>query len=160
MGTVHSVSCSAIVLVVTIMCFTGAVPVFGRGAVPPPPPLVGLGSSGEWLGSGPIFGFDDPLGQDFYPGGSGSGGGTNGFEFDPTSGSGGSGSTSNNCITCKCYRWVESKRDCDPTCACELSVRSPVRGKSYKGYCATAVRQRDAGYGCCQYTQACYGIYP
>ena len=45
---------------------------WGRGAIPPPPPFTG-GNVGEWLGNGPIFGFDD---------GGGPGGGWGGGYYD------------------------------------------------------------------------------
>ncbi len=60
---------------------------FSRGQIPPPPPFTG-GNIGAWLGSGPIFGFED---------GGGANGGWGGSYFEPGgwggwgSGAGGSG---------------------------------------------------------------------
>lgn len=49
-----------------------------RGEFPPPPPFTG-GNIGDWLGSGPIFGFEPPRpGHPWTGGGYGSGGGANG----------------------------------------------------------------------------------
>ncbi len=45
-----------------------------RGEIPPPPPFMG-GNVGDWLGSGPIFGFEGGLGNPWTGGGFGSGGG-------------------------------------------------------------------------------------
>lgn len=50
-----------------------------RGQTPPPPPFIG-GSSGDWLGSGPIFGFEVPnVKNPFAGGGIGSGGANGGW---------------------------------------------------------------------------------
>lgn len=56
-----------------------------RGEIPPPPPYTG-GNAGDWLGSGPVFGFEVPsLGNPWKGGGLGAGGGNS----DPYGGSGG-----------------------------------------------------------------------
>src|SRR4051812_42320913 len=82
---------------------------FSRGAVPPPPPDLGLGNAGDWLGSGPIFGMKTPYGND-WPGYSG---GTSSFGFDPgdpssggTGGNGSEGQEATNCETCRCMRFI------------------------------------------------------
>jgi hypothetical protein len=62
----------------------GAGPCHGRGQIPPPPPFSG-GNAGDWLGSGPIFGFDTPTGPGFNdtpPGGGGNGGSGGGWGGD------------------------------------------------------------------------------
>jgi len=67
-----------------------AASLFARGAIAPPRPYAGLGNAGDWLGSGPIVGFDHPHGDGI--GGSGGGGcsncdwggiGNTGFTWDP-----------------------------------------------------------------------------
>lgn len=55
-----------------------------RGEIPPPPPFQG-GNAGDWLGSGPIFGFEEPsLGNPWK------GGGSNSDPYGGASGGGGS----------------------------------------------------------------------
>lgn len=141
---------------VALLCTSSAI---GRGATPPPPRLFTGGSTGGWLGSGPLFGFDDPLGHDFFPGDGSTGGGTNGFELGGSNGGAGSGiPESNGCATCRCNIWVPKKRDCDPTCACQFSERNPVRGKQYPGYCAKAWDMSMARSSCCQPGESCWTI--
>lgn len=64
-------------LLIQLMTYTQA---YARGEFPPPPPFQG-GNIGDWLGSGPIFGFEPPSVKNPWVGGGGGGigsGGANG----------------------------------------------------------------------------------
>ncbi len=61
-----------------------------RGETVPPPFGAGKGNIGNWLGDGPIFGFDDPIGDGEL--GGGPGGGWGGGWWEGGSGGGGNGS--------------------------------------------------------------------
>jgi hypothetical protein len=52
-------------LIALLNIFVFTTQLFGRGQTAPPPRFVGIGSAGDWLGNGPIFGFDDPYGEGF-----------------------------------------------------------------------------------------------
>lgn len=156
-----AISRIGIVLAVFIVSSAfGAIPANARGALPPPPRFFAGGNSGGWLGSGPLFGFDDPLGDDFYPGGddgSGAWGGTTGFEWGGSSGSG--NPVSSNCEQCKCNKYLAATRDCVPKCACQITLdEDAVKGKIYPGECATAWDVSTANDLCCQQGDTCWGI--
>lgn len=91
-----------------------------RGQRIPLPPTFSGGSAGAWLGSGPLFGFDTPLGIDF-PGGNGSGSPT-GSEWDPIGSNPGGGGNGNFPCPGTCWKPVPVG-PCTPMCDCYPSDR-------------------------------------
>ncbi|HVZ38577.1 MAG TPA: hypothetical protein VHI13_04825 [Candidatus Kapabacteria bacterium] len=134
-----------------------------RGAVPPPPPTVN-GGIGDWLGSGPLFGFDDPLGHDFY-GGDGESGGTDGFEWDPTglmSGDGGDNVPAGSCGSCTfdCQFYNRKTHVCDQYCCCRIMVpNGSPHGITISGSCMKTSSKWRSGV-CCKVGDQCSGDVP
>ncbi len=82
-----------IVLIGLYLQFSMYTQASARGEIPPPPPFTG-GNTGDWLGSGPIFGFEGGNGfGDPWKNGGGSNGGWGGSWWDGRGplGSGGNG---------------------------------------------------------------------
>lgn len=121
---------------VALVAFT--LNLYGRGEVPPPPQNFDGGNAGDWLGSGPIFGFRHPWGIDlpgdghgsFDPGDNGygwGGGGNNsgGRDFDPGPNSCSCGPVNlcNRLNVAKC----EAKRTdyCEAWCSCSIKLGHP-----------------------------------
>jgi hypothetical protein len=142
-----------IILAVVFLCTTSA---FSRGRSAPPPRYVGLGSSGDWTGSGPLTGFDTPLGED-WPGNGDGNGGTIGFGWNPT---GSSQNPSNpgsppsgTCGSCPCLAINYEKYErgesnfCDNYCQC-VAEDSNIVGP-YKGHCYTNSHRSGRGGSCC-----------
>lgn len=137
------------IMIFVIACGTIALSneAIARGAQPPPPPFSG-GNVGSWLGSGPIFGFDDGGGPgggwggvDGWggwgsgPGGSGGYGGGNGGSsggghvFDDSPGNRGG-------LYGTCWRSTLPGGVWE--CACVIAVQwpeEPISGVTYSGLC-------------------------
>jgi len=137
----------------------------GRGLTAPPPRFIGIGNAGDWLGNGPILGFETPYGDDFP----GNGGGTSGFEWDPigsTPTGGGAGSPpSGTCGECRClsvnlrkYR-NGNANFCDNYCMCVALSRKDFEYGPYIGSCKKygSALPNGQGGGCCHPEQSiCY----
>jgi hypothetical protein len=133
---------------------------FARGITAPPPPYLGLGNAGGWLGSGPLTGFDTPLGGD-WPGNSDGNGGTIGFGWSPAgSSSGGSSSSPSGACACRCQDPVPLGNGlhgevCENHCLC-LSLHPNSYGPTI-GSCKDYGRRCGQGGTCCAPTDSsCY----
>lgn len=149
---------------------------FGRGQIPPPPPFSG-GNAGDWLGSGPIFGFDDGGGPN---GGWGGGyfelGGWSGWGSGPGGGHGGyrggrdgrgegrghewdGGEMGGLHGTC----WVERLPGRRGECACSIKFQTgspPPSGTRLFGVCTASDVTEDWYYSCSNAGDACSGYMP
>ncbi|HVZ40304.1 MAG TPA: hypothetical protein VHI13_13575 [Candidatus Kapabacteria bacterium] len=94
--------------------------VCARGEKIPLPPTFQSGNAGAWLGSGPLFGFDTPLGNDFGGGWGGSGGGAIGSSWDPIGGNGSGGTGNGYPCPGDCWKPVPVG-PCTPMCDCYTS---------------------------------------
>ncbi len=142
---------------------TATLSLHARGEVPPLPPEFDGGNIGDWLGSGPIFGFRHPWGLDlpgdghgsFDPGDNGYGwGGGNGnsgggnFDPGPNSCSCGPVNICNRVNLAKCQ--AEHKNFCEAWCSCDVRVlrsRPPV-GTILPGTCALRAYPKIGPNGC------------
>ncbi len=155
----------AIFMAVMVFAFLYPRVVSARGETMPPPWGAGVGSAGDWLGSGPIFGFDDGpdggigggpgggRGGSWFEGGpwgprrGGWGGGSggrgnqlgNGDEFG-----GGGGNTGDGGYDTDCYRAkivTGGPAPCEPVCHCALywySNEKPPKDTWATGICEAA----------------------
>ena len=140
----------------TMMC---AASVLARGLTPPTPPYVGLGNAGDWLGSGPLTGFDAPLGGD-WPGNNGGGSGNNGFGWNPSGSSGASWTPPSGTCACRCQVPVplengQNGEKCENHCLC-ISWTPGTYGP-ITGSCKDYGRRCGQGGTCCSPTDKhCY----
>jgi hypothetical protein len=138
----------------------------GRGQIPPPPAFSG-GNAGDWLGSGPIFGFDIPNGPGFdnSPGGGGGGNGGSGGGYSWDWGGDGGGrhqflDSSNNygCPgTCDAPSWTGP---CRRACVCSFlyDVGVPVNPGRYVDAECVRTRIGIVDGSCRQAGDNCSGI--
>ncbi len=149
--------------------------VLGRGVNPPPPPFSG-GNVGAWLGSGPIFGFEDGGGSNGGWGGSyfelggwngwgsgaGGSGGYRGRRGPNTDGRGHDwegGELGGLHGTC----WVERLPGRRSECACSIKYRTitpPPSGTRLYGVCAASEVTQDWYYSCNNSGDPCSGYMP
>ncbi len=161
-------------VLIGILAFMMGNVAYGRGQTPPPPPFSG-GNAGDWLGSGPVFGFEDGggpgggwggwwWGGGGTQGGWGSGAGGNGYGPGGGQGTGGLGNTFDpppdrkgshgNC-------WQETEPGGYYRCACFSRYDAnnpPASGADLPGTC----NKYDELYGpgCTFIGQNCKGTMP
>lgn len=162
------------IAVLLCMLTAAATALSARGQTPPPPPGNGLGSAGDWLPNGPIFGFTHPWGYDLPgdPGGSdgrsgwshegGWGGGTGGGgEPSPESCSCGPENECNvlNVAKCRAHR----PDYCDAWCSCnvKMPMPRPQTGAVLHGSCYRQVTPKHSPNSCTANGAPCsirYGV--
>lgn len=168
------------VLGIALVLFAGHGLIYARGEHPPPPPFMG-GNVGAWLGSGPIFGFDDGggpgggWGGGWYGGadgwgGLGSGSGGSGGYSGGSHGTGGSGhlfdTTKKDGFgglhgTC----WSELPIGSAYRCHCDVKYNPllpPCHGCPVHGFCIKSpVWDSEMDHGSCNnYYEVCSGYFP
>lgn len=161
-----------IVIISALVAMTGYTALHARGMMPPPPPFTG-GNTGDWLGDGPIFGFDrgggpgGGWGGGWYEGGGwggwgfgsggagGYGGGGNGegggHEFSSGDEFGGLHGT---CV-------IRTPAGESYRCACNIVYYEqlpPCGGCPVHGVCK--MRETPQGAGCENIGDHCTGIWP
>ena len=156
---------------VIVILVIGSLTAYGRGQIPPPPPFIG-GNTGDWLGSGPLFGFDDPWGPGFPSGGRSNeggiegGGSGHGYGWNPTE-PGEDQIPGCNCgdARCNCVKsnkWKCKENifpPCDYYCICWIRTQPGMKfGDVCPGRCRSYGRPTGGGGGCCNQDEACAGI--